>query len=157
MKKCSKCLIEKSEDLFWKRNNRKSAVNSECKSCCSERRRKFYAENNIDILQKRKKYYLENREKFFQYVKKYQKNNPKYRKYQNQYLIKKRKSHDQKFLARQIVQLALKGKMIFKPLQCARCESMEKIEAHHEDYARPLDILWVCYPCHRMIHKETVL
>lgn len=130
-------------------------MNSECKDCCSRRRRENYEENKKQILEDRKKYYRENKEKFANYVSKYQKNSPKYRQYQNKYLIKKRKSYDQKFLSRQIVQLALKGKMIFKPSKCTKCENAERIEAHHEDYSRPLDIIWVCYQCHRQIHKSS--
>lgn len=155
MKVCSKCSMEKSEDCFWKRNNRKCLVNSECKECCSSRRRKFYSENTVEILENRKKYYRENIERFAEYTRKHQKNNKRFREYQNKYLINKRKTHDQKFLARQIVQLALKGKMIFKPSKCTRCVNTQKIEAHHEDYSKPLDILWVCFTCHRLIHKES--
>jgi hypothetical protein len=26
--------------------------------------------------------------------------------------------------------------------------------AHHEDYDRPLDVMWLCQPCHKQRHKE---
>jgi hypothetical protein len=29
----------------------------------------------------------------------------------------------------------------------------EKVEGHHPDYSRPLDVVWLCNPHHREIHK----
>jgi len=34
---------------------------------------------------------------------------------------------------------------------CGVCGS-EKSVAHHEDYLRPYDIKWLCYPCHGDLH-----
>ena len=36
---------------------------------------------------------------------------------------------------------------------CCRCGN-EKTLAHHEDYDKPLDIMWLCQPCHKQRHKE---
>lgn len=36
---------------------------------------------------------------------------------------------------------------------CERCGS-EKSVAHHDDYDKPLDIMWLCQPCHKQRHKE---
>ncbi len=36
---------------------------------------------------------------------------------------------------------------------CEICGIMEKVQAHHEDYAKPLDVIWLC-PSH---HKKTHL
>ncbi len=154
MRVCSKCKKLREECEFWKRNNRKSGLNSECKECAKERRTKAYRENKEDFREKRKIYYRKNRDKLCAGQVESQKDNKRYRKYQNKRLIEKRKGNDQKFLARQIVHIALKGKMIIKPEVCTQCMSREKIEAHHEDYSKPLEILWVCYECHRAIHRR---
>lgn len=39
------------------------------------------------------------------------------------------------------------------PMPCERCEE-EKTEAHHEDYAKPLDVNWLCVRCHNDRHIE---
>ena len=36
---------------------------------------------------------------------------------------------------------------------CARCSS-EKTLAHHESYDLPLEVLWLCQPCHKKRHKQ---
>jgi hypothetical protein len=42
------------------------------------------------------------------------------------------------------------GKM--RKLPCAFCGSSERLEAHHHDYARPLDVTWLCSACHGRFH-----
>lgn len=36
---------------------------------------------------------------------------------------------------------------------CERCGSANTL-AHHEDYDKPLDVMWLCQPCHKARHKE---
>jgi ribosomal protein S27AE len=36
---------------------------------------------------------------------------------------------------------------------CIRCGE-EKSLAHHEDYDKPLEVMWLCQPCHKQRHKE---
>ena len=37
---------------------------------------------------------------------------------------------------------------------CEECGSIKKIQAHHEDYTRPMDIKWLCQKCHHEWHKH---
>ena len=34
---------------------------------------------------------------------------------------------------------------------CALCEDSKTV-AHHNDYGRPFDVVWLCHPCHNTIH-----
>lgn len=43
------------------------------------------------------------------------------------------------------------GKLTREP--CIRCGSIKSL-AHHEDYDKPLDVMWLCQPCHKQRHKE---
>ena len=44
-----------------------------------------------------------------------------------------------------------KGLLVRQP--CERCGN-EKSIAHHDDYDRKLDVMWLCQPCHKQRHKE---
>lgn len=44
------------------------------------------------------------------------------------------------------------GKLVKQP--CERCGAAERIHAHHEDYSKPLDVMWLCRPCHGVRHRE---
>lgn len=39
-----------------------------------------------------------------------------------------------------------------KVTTCSYCNDGGRIEAHHEDYDKPLDVTWLCKPCHSMLH-----
>ncbi len=66
---------------------------------------------------------------------------------------KYRKEHPLR--ARQNLKLrrAVKSGQIKKPSQCYFCGSTGKILGHHTDYLKPLDVVWVCQPCHKKLHN----
>lgn len=37
---------------------------------------------------------------------------------------------------------------------CIRCGKSEGVVAHHEDYSKPLEVMWLCRFHHRERHKE---
>lgn len=40
-----------------------------------------------------------------------------------------------------------------RPDRCDECGMQREIVAHHDDYARPLDVRWLCRRCHLAWHK----
>jgi hypothetical protein len=48
---------------------------------------------------------------------------------------------------------ALRAGILVKPDACTICgDKTRVIHGHHHDYSKPLDVLWVCPPCHRGLH-----
>ena len=52
------------------------------------------------------------------------------------------------------VQYALQTGKLRKPTYCEICGRKTKLHAHHEDYDKPLDVIWVCWLCHNGIHMN---
>lgn len=52
--------------------------------------------------------------------------------------------------ARKMVAKAIKDGLPILP--CEVCQSIEDIEAHHEDYSKPLAVQWLCPKHHRQLH-----
>ena len=62
-----------------------------------------------------------------------------------------REKYPQKSKAHRIVYAAIKkGTLVRKP--CQRCGSTTRVQAHHHDYSLPLDVHWLCEPCHNLEH-----
>lgn len=54
--------------------------------------------------------------------------------------------------AHKAVEYALmRGDLVRQP--CERCGGLPS-QAHHEDYEKPLDVMWLCPPCHGQRHRE---
>lgn len=56
--------------------------------------------------------------------------------------------------ARLAVQYAVKVGKIERPDRCEDCGRDRPLQGHHEDYDRPLDVVWLCRPCHVDRHRE---
>jgi hypothetical protein len=64
------------------------------------------------------------------------------------------KNHE-KVLAHRVVTKALKeGRLM--PTDCWACDSPDDIVAHHENYALPLAVVWLCRSCHWAVHHGTL-
>lgn len=99
-------------------------------------------------------WYQKNKEKKDQYNWQWRRNNPekvsimankRYKKYKPENL--------QKIKAKQLAAYALKTGKLKKGL-CFICDSMYT-EAHHEDYSKPLEVIWLCRQHHINYHRLT--
>jgi ribosomal protein L44E len=57
--------------------------------------------------------------------------------------------------AHSAVKRALKSKVLVR-LPCIVCKSTEDVEAHHYDYLKRLEVIWVCPKHHAWIHSEKI-
>lgn len=57
--------------------------------------------------------------------------------------------------ARQLLNAAVRDGAVVKPEACSRCGAGGKLHGHHHDYRLPLDVVWLCPPCHGEVHRKT--
>ena len=70
------------------------------------------------------------------------------------FILNWHKKHPEARKAHQILNSAIKKKIIHKPLKCSCCEYDGKLHGHHEDYDNPLRVIWLCPSCHKKVHKS---
>ncbi len=65
-----------------------------------------------------------------------------------------RAANPEKYKARTAVGNALQsGKLVREP--CVICGTTQRVQAHHDDYSKPLEVRWMCAPCHNTYHRLT--
>jgi hypothetical protein len=56
--------------------------------------------------------------------------------------------------AHNAVARALKTGRLTKPESCEACGAGGRLEGHHPDYSKPLDVRWLCVGCHYAEHGK---
>lgn len=68
-----------------------------------------------------------------------------------------RARHPDRYKARALVNNAIAAGKLTRGA-CVRCGTTEHVQAHHRDYSRPFEIVWVCFKHHREVeHGQIVI
>lgn len=76
---------------------------------------------------------------------------------QLEYQRRTRERKKLEYIARTMVNNAIRDGRLMKEEACSECGSTEKVEGHHDDYYKPLELIWLCFKCHRIRHGQTIL
>jgi len=77
--------------------------------------------------------------------KEWRKKNPKlYRSYIKKWQQKNKLKH----CCHQRVHRAIEDGVLIRSITCEKCNKKSRTEGHHEDYHKPLDVIWLCRKCH---------
>lgn len=184
MKKCSRCKQEKDLEAFTRNSRSKDGRWCYCKICVSEIGKKDREKNPEYHREKSRKFREKNPEKYKEicrknYLKYQEIKKERQRKYywDNHEEVKKRANEASKTEefrkkvkeyreknkekikkqqdAHKLVLYAVRLGVLSKPGECSVCNMICVPEGHHEDYMKPLDVIWVCKKCHREIEKQT--
>ena len=136
---CSKCKQDKPPEAFNWENKAQGKRQNVCRACFSEYNKERYRKN-ADLVKDR--------------VKRYREENP------SAVLATKIRACEKKPTPRnaaRVIDAAIKAGEITRPGACSGCGASSddvKIEAHHHDYTRPLDVIWLCPKCHSLLDIE---
>lgn len=64
------------------------------------------------------------------------------------------KRYPMKYATHVITGNAIRDGKLIQASECSVCKSTEKIEGHHDDYTKPLDVRWLCESCHKKWHRH---
>lgn len=156
MKECFKCKKVKPYSEYYKHKGMKDGHLGKCKSCAKGDTVK-YRHDNIEKVREYDRNRPNAEERISinkERIDRYKTEEPdKYKKYVMQKLNWAKKNKHKKN-AHNIVARALMNGNITRPLSCEVCGSSSKLQAHHNDYNRPLEVVWLCVPCHAKAHKD---
>ena len=148
---CKKCLGDpQALSEFYKCKNTLDGHTGACKTCIKLASRK-YREANLE------------------YVKAYDRNRPNYLE-RNASNLERRKHYSLEQLeAERLAKLAwakrnrikknahqaVRRSNLTAPTNCEHCNTFGiDLEAHHADYNKPLEVIWLCITCHGIEHKR---
>jgi hypothetical protein len=138
VKTCFKCGVEKPITGFYAHPYMKDGRLNKCKECTKRDVRKNYRDNI---------------EHFREYERQRFKD-PERKKFIRRYALKRKEKYPEKHHARNAVNNAVRGGRLERPDTCENCGNTGRIEAHHTDYSKPLDVKWLCVICHRAEHGQ---
>ncbi|WP_201319072.1 hypothetical protein [Paenibacillus sp. EPM92] len=152
-RKCSRCLEIKELSAFPFQKKSATGYAGLCRKCS-------YQRNKAAIQRRRERDPL----KELNYKREYQ-SRPEVRGKVRERYVQSRTSNPEKYKAKEATQKqSEKGKArnalrnavhagkIVKPEKCEQCKTIGNVEGHHPDYSKPLEVVWLCRPCHRKVH-----
>jgi hypothetical protein len=125
--------------------------NKLCKKC--ENKRCKEKDTSQKGIKRRREYYDKNKKLIIEKISIYQKTS------RGKEITKKsvdlwQKNNKEKTLAEGKVKHAVKTGLLIKPKECSVCKKAGRIEGHHYDYNKPLDVFWLCTSCHNHVHTN---
>ncbi len=151
LKRCSKCEELKDRLSFNENAAAKDGLQHWCSDCRSidarrpeamaasrERVRRYEGSEKARIKHKRYRQSEKGRTTGSRNAKKYKRNHPEVA------------------LAHQLVRNAIRRGELKRPIRCSECGRIGSVDAHHDNYSRPLHVRFLCRSCHLNHHEKTV-
>ena len=136
MKTCSQCGQTKPLGEFHRRSEVADGHKSRCKICTNKRGHKYRVAHRGRLV-----IYERMRSK-----------RPEHKAQKARQRKRYRQLYPEKCKAIAIVGYAIYSGRL-KRMPCEKCGA-EPSQGHHDDYAKPLDVRWLCCECHRKEHGQ---
>uniref|UniRef100_A0A6M3KJ20 Uncharacterized protein n=1 Tax=viral metagenome TaxID=1070528 RepID=A0A6M3KJ20_9ZZZZ len=152
-KTCTRCGEVKPFEQFHRNKGAKDGRCSRCALCDKEYSRQW----NVDHWKERKayrdQYHKDHREEKAAYSAKKCEDSDfraaRWRRTKAYYL----RYPDRPKARRRAQRAAWSGRLV-RPAACSSCGAHCKPQGHHDDYNKPLDVVWLCARCHSAISRQ---
>lgn len=159
-KKCSRCGEDKSLKEFYKQKAGLLGRTGSCKDCRRDKQREYQKTEQSRVL--KREWAKKNPEKEKLRNERFKENNPdywkEYYKQNSEIRIKnnkdwKKRNPERHNFYKRFRRAVISGE-IEKSEVCQMCGKNTKVEGHHFDYSNIANMIWVCRPCHTVVHKK---
>lgn len=133
---CPSCTLYKDYELYPKSKHENDGYLVYCKECANAKNRDYYRRNKDKVSKKVYEY----------------KHTEKGKRVMNESAKKWKESNPKKYLSHLAVKQGLKYGFIEKK-DCEVCGDPE-VHAHHDDYDKPWDVVWLCPQHHKDHHAK---
>lgn len=143
-KVCFKCGKKQPRTEFYKHPMMGDGLLGKCKTCC-----KLFARQLKQVNKQNPLWVLDNRMKNRQYMEAKRRSGFS-SKISQEHKKKWADKNKNKIAAQKLARSHFKNKQ--KPTNCEDCNCEGRLQMHHEDYSRPLDVNFLCTKCHAIRH-----
>ena len=155
MKVCFKCFVEKPLSDFYVNIKLSGGHFNKCKEC-TKRDALLHREQNLEKVRE----YDRNRPNKEERCKKTieYSQTEKGKAVRQKSSIKYKTQYPIKYKAKNAVNNAIRDGLLIKPNTCECCNNVftsHNIHGHHIDYAKPLEVIWLCNLCHVEWHLNS--
>jgi hypothetical protein len=150
-KRCTKCGVVKELKDFYAHKGGKCGRTPHCKECFDKDTNIRIANDPIKVRVRKQKYHAAHREAA--------KQRKRISHIKNHGIVLMRMSdyrrlHPERgYAVRTLNNAILQGK-ITRPDMCMNCNATGAVDGHHDDYNKPLEVMWLCRSCHLILHRE---
>ena len=127
-KTCSKCQKTKPTTEFYAAKSTKDKLAQQCKACAKAYCKAYesgFGNHRLALKYKRKRAADS---------------------------LARANANPEKVKARSELHAAMKRGEVVKPTRCCECGKQKKLDGHHDDYTKPLEVRWFCRSCHVKYH-----
>lgn len=137
MKTCKDCGVVKPLSEFYKHPDTADGHLNKCKTC----KKSYQANHRVANIDQARAYDVERAKQ------------PSRKRHSQEVTRRRREEVPGYTAAHNAVARALKaGALVKQP--CERCGTTKQVQAHHDDYTKPLEVMWLCPVDHKVRHKE---
>lgn len=175
---CKKCCKDRGAENWKKRKTKESCINyvkeyrEKNKDISRQQCREYYKKNKETILKQVESYrnknkkeislrealrrisdpdrFEKNRLRHYEWSKNHREEINEFQRNWYQKNKEKRKAHV-------VLNRAVNKGIVMRPESCSECNKKCKPDGHHEDYSKPLEVVWICRACHSRKSPRTVV